>query len=1112
MRIFRVIILVLVTGAVAVSIHSSGQQRPPDISGAWRSNAGQVYVIEVQGSRFTWHVEKLDQTATGTIEGNRLTAAWQAGRQRQAATGKVVEVDGRGRAVRIEWSNNVVFFRDQGSQPEQQEGRQQPPREGREPTAQEFQEARPGGFPDVSGDWFSNRGHQLTVHQTREEFRIVYKGTGAAALGRFAGEPPRYVLTTVFAGQPVEGHIIEADPRGRARLIEWTNGLLFRREPFEEGPVARDPARGEARGEAEGRETRPREDAAGRVSGPDISGTWDSSVKRTYEVVQNGPKFTWTVKGTNEKASGVIEGDHIVVEWSGGVGSGRAEGHIAGMDETGRVVEIEWSNGVIFTRTSGAGGARQTQTNAQPSVTAKIAAPVVDIIPVEISSEALKMLMPHLSLKSVFNEWVKVGGPIGGLGYDVRHLSNSQRGKRILFVTDNYSGVNKSVDGGENWFASNVGIKSRAGESQDAIPVFSLTVDPNNANIVWAGLKDKKGVYKSIDAGATWIDLTANVPIPELEFVFRGFTIMPGDSNTVFAQGEIPTSQDGLAFNKVKGRIYLTRDGGNSWSVLWDGNDLVRYVIVNPMNPNIIYASCGIFDREAWNSNCKSLANIQNLQQSFEARGGVGVLRSNNGGRTWEVLGRSRGLTDLYVGSLVMHPQNPDVLLAGCGNLAASPYRAGEKVHYTGGVFRTENGGNTWVQTLQDAVITSVEFAPSNPNIAYAGGRQNFYVSKDGGRSWQLASGGKMAWGPQGIIAGFPIDILVDPDDPNVLFVNNYGGGNVKSTDGGRTWKLASQGYTGALMFDIAIDPKNSDVVFAAARSGLFQTKNAGASWTGMSSVQVLFPESYSVAVHPTNSNIVIASQEMGGVVARSMDRGKTWVKALQLPVVMGHPIEAYGFKRIVFAPSAPNVVYGASCRLNNKLNDNPTAFGVYKSASNGAPDSWVQANDASMAKQAVNDLAVHPRNHNVVYAATAKGGLFKTTDGGNAWSLIGTFPSSDVRSVAIDPVDPRTVYAGLQYGGVFRSSDDGKTWHRMAAGINENQMVWALAVDPVDRTVWAGTQRSGVYRWDSVEQQWAVTNKGLSTRAVVDLEISADGRVLYVATTGEGVFRYQKK
>ncbi len=1109
MRFLKISALGLIAATTLVLSLSSLQQRPPDISGVWRSSIGHVYVIEVQGSRFTWHVEKLDQTANGTIDGNRLTAAWLVGKQRRTATGKIVGVDETGRAVRIEWSNRVVFLRDEGGE-RREENRERPERfrERRDEEPREFQEIRSGGFPDVSGDWFSNRGHRLSIDQTRGEFRIVYKGSGAVAPGGFEGEPPHFVLVTDFEGRPVEGHMVEVDPRGRVHLIEWSNGMLFGREPFGEELVPR----GEERRGGEAREERPREGLPGREPGvPDISGTWDSSVNRTYEIVQRGRQFNWTVRGTNEKASGVVEGDRIAVEWAGEFGTGRVEGHIVGMDETGRVLEIEWSNGVFFARAPG--GMEEARPEAAPPLKAKLAKPAVDIVPVEISPEALKKLMPHLSLKSVFDEWVKVGGPIGGLGYDVRFLSDSRRGQNTMFVTDNYSGVNKSVDGGVNWFASNTGIDSRTGSSGDAIPVFSLTVDPNNPNIVWAGLKDVNGIYKSTDAGATWKDLTQNLPIPEgQQFVFRGFTIMPGDSNTVFAQGEVPTSQNGIAFNKVKGRIYLTRDGGKTWRSVWEGNDLVRYVIIHPQNPSIVYASCGIFDREAWNSNCKALAGIPNLQQSWGARGGVGVLRSRDGGRTWQVLNRSNGLNDLYAGSLVMHPGNPDVLLAGCGNNAASPYRVDGKPHYTGGVFRTANGGDTWIQTLKDDVITSVEFAPSNPNLVYAGGRQNFYRSEDAGLTWHLVSGGKEPWGPPGVIAGFPIDILVDPDDPNVLFVNNYGGGNVKSADGGKTWSLASQGYTGALMLDIALDPSNPDVLYAGARSGLFRTRTGGAAWEGLSYPPARFPESYSVALHPKNPQIVVASQELLGTVYYSADGGRVWQQALKLPAVPGDAVETYGFKRIVFAPSDPRTVYAGTCRGSNQLDDHPTALGVYKSGRGGAPGSWVEANNLAMKKQAVNDLAVHPKNHMVVYAATAKGGLFKTTNGGGAWIVVPSLANRDVRSVAVDPVDPRTVYAGLHNGGVFRSADDGKTWHKMQSGMDPNQPVWALVVDPTDRTVYAGTRRSGVFRWDSIEQQWTAVNKGLSTRAIVDLEISADGRVIYAATTGEGVFRYQKR
>ncbi|MFN2167689.1 MAG: aldehyde ferredoxin oxidoreductase C-terminal domain-containing protein, partial [Anaerolineae bacterium] len=107
-----------------------------------------------------------------------------------------------------------------------------------------------------------------------------------------------------------------------------------------------------------------------------------------------------------------------------------------------------------------------------------------------------------------------------------------------------------------------------------------------------------------------------------------------------------------------------------------------------------------------------------------------------------------------------------------------------------------------------------------NPQVAYAGGRQDFYRSEDGGRNWQRVAGDVFSWGPSGIVAGFPIDILVDPDNPMTLFANNYGGGNVKSTNGGVNWTLASQGYTGALMFDLAVHPSNPALVYATASRG----------------------------------------------------------------------------------------------------------------------------------------------------------------------------------------------------------------------------------------------------------------------------------------------------
>jgi photosystem II stability/assembly factor-like uncharacterized protein len=686
--------------------------------------------------------------------------------------------------------------------------------------------------------------------------------------------------------------------------------------------------------------------------------------------------------------------------------------------------------------------------------------------------------------------WVRTGGPMGGLGYDVRYASPD---KQAMFVTDNYAGVFKSTDGGQVWFPTNRGITGRFWPSGDAIPVFTLNMDPNSYDNVWAGLKDVKGAYKSTDGGRTWVEVTPVITEPQ--FVFRGFEVVPGDSNRVFAAGELPMNVIGKEFDIVKGRVYYTEDGGASWQKIWEGDNLARYVITHPENHDVIYVSTGIFDREANNSDCTILSD--------PIRGGVGVLKGEKAGSSWNwtVFSTTHGLSDLYVGSLVMHPENPDILLAGAGNNSCStnPDRS-----LTGGVFRTTDGGLTWTHTLTNEIITSVEFAPSNPQIAYAGGRSRFYASQDGGQNWTLVAGADFPWGPPGIVAGFPIDILVDPDDPAKVFCNNYGGGNVVSADGGCTWSLASDGYTGALMFDVEVHPTDRGQVYASARSGAFRAADGGASWEGLAYSPASLVETYAIALKPDDPRVVLTSGELDGYLYRSEDGGFSWSRVYELSVPSG---ERHGFKRIVFAPSNPSVVYAGSCTARTPLHlGNTQSFGVYRSANAGLD--WDPANDSSTGDKCINNLAVHPADEAVVYAATASGGLYKTVDGGSSW-LTTTLPITDVRSVAIHPMNPNIVYAGTQDSGVYRSTDGGASWVHLVAGMEPNDAIWALVFDPVDpNVVYAGSFISGVYRWNADEGLWTHINSGLRTRAVVDLAISHDGSVLYAATWGEGVFR----
>jgi photosystem II stability/assembly factor-like uncharacterized protein len=260
----------------------------------------------------------------------------------------------------------------------------------------------------------------------------------------------------------------------------------------------------------------------------------------------------------------------------------------------------------------------------------------------------------------------------------------------------------------------------------------------------------------------------------------------------------------------------------------------------------------------------------------------------------------------------------------------------------------------------------------------------------------------------------------------------------------------------------------------------------------------------YAIALKPDDPQVVLASEEQTGYLYRSEDGGLSWSRVYGLAIPSE---EMHGFKRIVFAPSNPSVVYAGSCTAWSPLHGGDTqSFGVYRSTNAGLD--WGPANDGSTSDECINNLAVHPANEDVVYAATAAEGLYKTVDGGSSW-MTTTLPITDVRSVAVHPIDPDIVYAGTQDSGVYRSTDGGASWVHMVAGMEPNDAIWALVFDPIDPdVVYAGSFISGVYRWNADEGLWTHINSGLRTRAVVDLAISHDGSVLYAATWGEGVFR----
>lgn len=717
-------------------------------------------------------------------------------------------------------------------------------------------------------------------------------------------------------------------------------------------------------------------------------------------------------------------------------------------------------------------------------------------VPVEArqSSNAASPLSGHT--------WVRLGGPPGGLGYDIRVRPDDPD---IWLVTDAFAGVHLSTDGGLTWATSDEGIDARTGPSNEAIPVFSLTIDPNNPDIVWAGTQGVRGIYRSTDGGRTWEKRVTGI---REGITIRGLAVEPGNSDVIYAAGEVSSwiwagrSQWGIAFDRTKGVIYKSTDAGQHWTEIWFGDDLARYVLIDPGNVNTLYASTGIFDREAANSD-----------PATRAPGGVGVLKSTDGGATWRQI--NYGIENLYVGSLAMHPEDPNVLLAAAGN---GTYGDGA------GIYLTRDGGEHWQRVIGGGrFFMAVDFAPGIPVTYYAtGGGEPFYRSRDEGLTWQAMTPANAGWNPPGFRMALPIDLQVDPRDPDRIFVNNYGGGNYLSTDGGQTWTSASTGYTGAEIWDVAVHPSNPAVVYANGRSGMFVSHDGGLSWQGINPANVNVQDGPQIVVDPSDPDHLLASEAQVAVLVESLDGGATWRMAFshhgdadiaQIPTRL-----QTGFSAIAFAPSDARIAYGGlstwTCHTDPRRDNclDPAVQSLMVSEDGGG--TWSPVEAGAIARLNVLDVAVHPADPKAVWLATGSAGVLFSADGGDTWdSQSGGLPASAVTSLALDPANADSLYAGTSDRAVYKSVDGGRTWQASGAGMDPNEPVRALVADPLRPNVlYAGSSFSGVYVSEDSGASWRHLNEGLRTRALRSLAISSDGETLYAATLGEGVFRLSTK
>ncbi len=308
-----------------------------------------------------------------------------------------------------------------------------------------------------------------------------------------------------------------------------------------------------------------------------------------------------------------------------------------------------------------------------------------------------------------------------------------------------------------------------------------------------------------------------------------------------------PTDPNILFAGAPSGGLWRSYDGGATWTSNTDAMPTlgVSAIVFDPVNPARVYIGTG--DRDAADSP------------------GLGVWRSDDGGLSWTPAGDA--LSDRVVGDLLIHPENPAVLLAAT----------------SGGVWRSADSGDTWTQVSQNTQnYKDLAWHPTQPDIVYATGQGRFWRSGDGGLTFEYIN--------EGIQASTRMVIAVTPAAPDNVYVCSTGTYEFRalfrSTDGGLTftemsdspnimaWSASGDQDGGQAWYDlcIAADPVVVDRIYVGGIR-MKRSDDGGATWVDIQD-SFLHVDHHALAHSPHTDALYLAND--GGIYV--LANGQQWV------------------------------------------------------------------------------------------------------------------------------------------------------------------------------------------------------------------------------------------
>ena len=689
--------------------------------------------------------------------------------------------------------------------------------------------------------------------------------------------------------------------------------------------------------------------------------------------------------------------------------------------------------------------------------------------------------------EAVYNsvKWRQIGPFRGGRAGTI--IGNTDRINEYIMGTAG-GGVWKTKDGGNTWSCISDGYFGGS--------IGAVAMAPSDANVLYVGegeqtlrgnVSSGNGVWKSTDGGDSW----KHIGLKKTEHIAR-IRIHPTNPDIVYvaAIGNLWKP------NKERG-IFKTVDGGKTWAkILFESNKAGGGdLILDPNNPRIIYASTWQMKRNGYRMDS----------------GGPGskLWKSVDSGETWTDITKSKGFPDGTLGiiGVTVSPLNSDRIWA----IVEAKQ---------GGVFRSDDGGKTWIKTStnrnlrQRAWYYSRIYADTEQEDRVYVLNVGFWRSNDGGRTFERIS----------TPHGDHHDLWINPSNNEIMSIADDGGGQI-SYDSGENWTTYHNQPT-SQFYRVTTDNYFPFRILGAQQDNSairISHRSEGSSITESDWESTAGGESAHLAPDPDNPDIVYGGTYKGYMTRKDHSNGQSRSTNVWPDNPAGSGAEVMKFRfnwnyPVMFSPNDSDKLYAGSNYLHMSKNEGQSWEVISPDLTRNDPETIkssggpiTQDNTGAEFYANIFAIAESTLEPGLIWTGSDDGLIHVSRDGGKKWENVtpkGSPKFNMMNCIDIHPFKKGAAYLAAthyKFGDytpyLYKTSNYGKTWELITKGIPSNHYTRAIRADKTrEGLLYAGTEWGMYISWDD-GANWKPFQLNLPITAIRDLHVRDN--MLIAATHG---------